>query len=257
MLLTRLVVLGGAALQALAKLLGREVLLHPPRHHLLDQVQKRAAVAVGHVDELLARGTVQRQRPVQFAFGPLGEVFEVDRRKTFQNDDLRARQKGGVQFEAGVFGGGPHQNDRPILHVGKEAVLLRLVETVDLVHEQKRSPLPVLHAQFRRLEHLPQVGDAGEDRADLDEGELCLLRQKAGDGGLAHAGRPPEDERAERACGQHRPHRAVGAQDVTLPDHIGQTRGAQPVCQRAGGLRGGGGWGVEQVGHGPTIGALG
>jgi hypothetical protein len=69
---------------------------------------------------------------------------------------------------------------------------------VDLVDEKQRA-LSRRAALFRRVEDFFQVGDAGEDRRDLDESEIGLLRQKAGDGGLAGAGRSPENQAAERA----------------------------------------------------------
>ncbi|KKM84610.1 hypothetical protein LCGC14_1297350, partial [marine sediment metagenome] len=50
--------------------------------------------------------------------------------------DLDAEQSG-REREAGVLGGGAHQRHRAALDDGQEAVLLRAVEAVDLVHEQQ------------------------------------------------------------------------------------------------------------------------
>ena len=44
--------------------------------------------------------------------------------------------------------------------------------------------------------------------------------EQPGDGGLADAGRAPEDDRAEAALGQHPPERAVGAEQVVLADDL-------------------------------------
>ncbi len=48
----------------------------------------------------------------------------------------------------------------------QEAVLLGLVEAVDLIHEQKR-PLPVLPPDPGLLEHLAQFRHTRENRTDL------------------------------------------------------------------------------------------
>ena len=61
-------------------------------------------------------------------------------------------------------------------------------------------PCPGGAPAARRLEDLLEVGDAGEDRRDLLEMELGLVREEPRDGGLAGAGRAPEDERAEGAA---------------------------------------------------------
>ena len=81
-------------------------------------------------------------------------------------------------------------------------------------------PRPLVAAQAGGLEDLLQVGDAGEDRADLDEGEVGGVGEQAGDRGLADAGRAPEDDRAELAVGEHPAERAVGAEQVVLADDL-------------------------------------
>ena len=70
--------------------------------HLLDQVEKRAAVAVGHVEKRVARRRGQGKRAAQFVLGAVGQPFQRRHVKPVKRDHLRARQKGGVQLEAGV-----------------------------------------------------------------------------------------------------------------------------------------------------------
>ena len=79
-------------------------------------------------------------------------------------------------------------------------------------------PLPGLAPGARRLEHLLQIGDAGEHRGDLLEMQLGRIGEQPRHRGLAGAGRPPEDQRAERARLQHAGERAVGPEQVILPD---------------------------------------
>ena len=251
MLIPRFVVFRRTAHQALRKLVAGQALVNLPSGDLLDQVQKRPAVAIGHLQHRLARLALQRQGAAQFLFGPLRQALQVGKREPLQHDDLRAGQKCCVQFETGVLGRGTDQKDRPILHMRQEPVLLRLVEAVNLVHEQQRA-LAVLPPQPGGLEHFAQFRDAGEDRRDLDEMQVRLVRQKPGDGGLAHPGRPPQHQGGQGPRRQHCAQRPVARQHLVLADHLGQRLWPQPVGQRAGtavGTRGH----VEKIGHGTTL----
>ena len=114
----------------------------------------------------------------------------------------------------------------------QEAVLLCLVETVDLVNEEQRS-LPLTAAHLGRVEHLAQFRHAREDRADLHEMQIGLIRQQPRDRGLAYTGRPPEDQRGQRPGGQHHRQRRIGAEHLFLPDHLAKRFRPQPVGQGA------------------------
>jgi hypothetical protein len=102
-----------------------------------------------------------------------------------------------------------------------------VVEPVDLVDEQQRA-LPALPSSLRRLEHLPQVRDTGERRRQRFEREVRLLREKPGDGGLAAAGRPPQ----QPVRPDHPADRSILGQEVALTDDVGQGAGSQPIRQR-------------------------
>jgi hypothetical protein len=140
-------------------------------------------------------------------------------------------------------------NDGAVLHHRQEGILLRTIEAVDLVDEEQRlaaggAPQPC------RLEHLFQVGDAGEDRRNLLEGQPGLAGEQPRHGRLAGARRPPEHHRAERAGADHPRQRPFRPGQVLLPDHLRKHRRPQPVGERPADLgfrlrrRG------EQVGHG-------
>ncbi len=255
MLIARFVVAHRAAHQPGRELVGIQRAGRLPRHHLLDEVQQRPPVAIGHLDQRRPRRTVEGQRAAQILLGTLRQQLQIGRAKALEHQHLRPAEQRGVQLERRIHRGNTAQQDGAVFHMRQEPVLLSLVETVDLVDEQQR-PLPVRAPVLGRLEHLAQLRHAGEDRADLDEMQIGLARQQAGDRGLAHAGRPPEHQRAKAARGKHRAKRPVRAQHLVLPDHLGQRLRPQPVGQgaRRGVGRGAGG-GIEQVGHGPNLGA--
>ena len=64
-------------------------------------------------------------------------------------------------------------------------------------------PCPVLRRRARRLEGLLQIGDAGKHRRQLLEMQLEGGGQQPRDGGLAGAGRSPQDDRMRPARRHH------------------------------------------------------
>ena len=59
--------------------------------------------------------------------------------KTDRNVAVRtaaAREQRGVKREGRVLGGGPDERDGALLDMGQKRILLRLVETVDLIQEE-------------------------------------------------------------------------------------------------------------------------
>ena len=252
MLFARLVVFRGPPHQPRGQRCAVQRLGQGPGRHLLDQVQKRAPVAIGHVQQRLAGIPRQRQGAAQVLFRPLRHALQIGRRQPVQHDHLCPAEQGGVEFERRILSSGPHQQDGAVFHMRQEPILLRLVETVDLIHEQQRA-LPVRAPDFRLFKDLAQFRHAGENRTDLHEMQVRFRCQQPRDGGLAHARRPPEDQRRQAACGQHRAQGAVRGQHLFLPDHLGQRLWPQPVGQRARCVRGGGGQGIEQIGHDPTL----
>jgi hypothetical protein len=102
---------------------------------------------------------------------------------------------------------------------------------VDFVDEQQ-SALPHFAPRTGLVEHLLQIGDAGEDGADLHELQAGLVGKEPRHRGLAGAGRPPEDQRAERIAFQHAGQRAIGAEQMVLADHVGELLRPKLVGER-------------------------
>ena len=142
----------------------------------------------------------------------------------------------------------PTSTMRPLSMCGQKTVLLRLVEAVDLVDEEQRAAARAV-PDARRLEDALQIGDAGEDGADLLEGQVGGVGQQPGDGCLARAGRPPEDQRAELAGRHHGADRPLGAEQMVLADDLVEPGRAQPVGERARSAPAGRRRDVEEVGH--------
>ena len=87
----------------------------------------------------------------------------------------------------------------PALDVGEEGILLRLVEAVDLVHEQDGALPRPGRAAPRLADDGPDLLDPGRHGGEGDEGGADMPGDERGERGLAGARRPPEDHRGEVA----------------------------------------------------------
>ena len=120
----------------------------------------------------------------------------------------------------------------PVFDVGEDDVLLSLVEAVDFVYEQDGGLAvhPSAVAGFR--DDTSQVSHAGGDGADRLEGGLSGGGDQTGEGGLARAGRPPEDEGGQTTGGDGAEQDAVTPDDLLLTDELVEGAGAHPFGQR-------------------------
>ncbi len=122
----------------------------------------------------------------------------------------------------------------------QEGVLLALVEAVHLVDEDDGAAPGragcVLQRRALRdlglLHRLPDVLHATEHRADGDELGVERTGHQAGDGGLAGAGRSPQDAavRLTRLEGDAQRHALT--EQLLLADHLAQRLRAQALGQR-------------------------
>ena len=109
--------------------------------------------------------------------GALEEIDEVVRLERLEAEHLAARQERRVHGEARVLGGRPDDDDRPVLDVRQERVLLRLVEAMNLVDEDDRALALEREPIARRGDDLAQLADAAEHGAERHEVRHASLRR--------------------------------------------------------------------------------
>ncbi len=171
-----------------------------------------------------------------------------------EHQHLTARHERAGEREGGILGGRPDEGDRAILDLGQQPVLLGAIEAVDLVDEQERG-LTRAAPRLRLLVDLAQVRHPGHHRRELHQRLAQAPGEQAGERRFAGAGRPPQDDRAELAAGEHAPERRIRAEQMVLADQLLECLRAQPVGERlAGGDRGAAASGLgpsEQIAHPP------
>src|SRR5439155_3116656 len=124
------------------------------------------------------------------------------------------------------------EHDRTILDVGKEGVLLGLVEAVDLVHEEERRRAARLLLQPRALDHLAHLLHSGRHGAERDEMAPALLRQQARQGRLSGPRRTPEDEGRKLAARNGAPEETPGLEEILLTHELLERARTHALRQR-------------------------
>ena len=114
----------------------------------------------------------------------------------------------------------------PASTAGEQGVLLALVEPVDLVEEQDRAAALVLLAAPGGVDDRPDVAHAGVDGRERHELPVGVGGDHAGEGGLAGARRPPQDDRRQPVGLDQRPQRRPRAEQVGLADDLVERAGA-------------------------------
>ena len=164
--------------------------------------------------------------------------------------DAAAGEQRGVDLEGGILGGGADEADAAALDVGQECVLLGLVEAMDLVDEEDGAGAEV--GGFFGLDHdLLDLLDTGEDGGELDEAGGGDVGDDLGEGGFAHAGRAPEDERGGVVVLDLQPQRLPCAEQVRLTEELVERARTHALGQRGALTRGVGGGDVgREEAHG-------
>ncbi len=123
---------------------------------------------------------------------------------------------------------------------------------MDLVDEQHRPHTGHRKRVTRLVDGGPHVLHPGRDRRQLTEPAPTGTRYDVGQGCLAGTRRPPQQDRGRTATLGQTPQRAARPEQVTLPDDIVESAGAQPGRERTRRREGLLEPAIEQV-HPPTV----
>ena len=206
------------------------------RRHF-QSVERHPRVAVGNVHQMRPRLILQLRRqhpqpPPLVRQRPPDDVGHRPIIQGIQREHPAAGKQRGVDLKRRVLGGSPDKSDRAILNIGQNDILLRLVETVDLVHEQD-GRLPVQRLPFPRPGHrLPQVRHTRRHCAHRLKMRLRRGRNQPRQRRLPRTRRPPEQNRRHPVGRNRPPQRPVRAQNMLLSHKLGERRRPHPFRQR-------------------------
>ena len=149
----------------------------------------------------------------------------------FEDVHFGSRQQRGVHLERRVFRRRTDENDVAGFDAGEKGVLLRLVETVDLVDEHKRAAAaPACRFRFRH--DLADFLDARQNGAERDEPRARRGRDHARQRGLTGAWRTPQDDRLQPILLDGRPQRTSRTNQCLLADELVERPRPHPLGKR-------------------------
>ncbi len=136
-----------------------------------EGIQREACIAIGEIDERLPPRFGEGEAFVAEAALRIGERGGDDRadvvvREGMEHEDAGAREQGGVHLEGGVLGRRADEDDRAVLDIGQDRVLLALVEAVNLVDEEQGAHGVGAPPLLRLADDAAEVGHARRDGAE-------------------------------------------------------------------------------------------
>ena len=141
--------------------------------------------------------------------------------------DLAAREERTDYLERRVFGRCSDERDGARLHGGEERVLLRLGETVYFIDEENGTLLSEKLVFGGAVNHFAHFFHPAVHGRQGVEGCVELVRDDLGEGGFAHARRPPENEGGNVARIYHFAQHSTGGHEVALADVLVERSGAE------------------------------
>ena len=198
-----------------------------------NKIDKITPVAVGKVANHRHCVIVNRKFASDDFFRPFNNLLKCGGIQRFHDEDLAAGEKRAVEFERRVFRRCADECHRAVFDVGQKTVLLCAVEAVNLIDEQQR-PFSVKPPFCGFVKRLAEVGDSGKDGGERNEMHVGSVRHQPCNRGLSASGRTPENETGNAFRLQHLADRAVGSEQMILPDDVvdrfrTETVGKRPV----------------------------
>ena len=111
---------------------------------------------------------------------------DVLRRQGLELKHRAARQQGVIYIKVGILGGGSDEGDGSLFHTFQKALLLALVEVLNLVQIQKDTACRAKYADIRQ--HRLDITGGGRGAVELVQLHTAARCNDAGHGGFAHAG---------------------------------------------------------------------
>src|SRR5437773_5761527 len=134
---------------------------------------------------------VPAEPPFRIPERPLNDLRQGILRERLEDDDQRSGEQRADYFEGGILRGSTDEDHRTRLDVRQKGILLGLVETMDLIHEQDRALALDDSSLLSDLDYPAQFRkSAGDGREGLEVG-FGMRGDHLGEGGLPRSRRPP------------------------------------------------------------------
>ena len=161
---------------------------------------------------------------------PQDSGFHLLRRHGLELKHRAAGQQGSVHIKVRVLRGGGDEGQRAVLHEFQQALLLLLIEVLNLVQVQQNAPWGQQRPHVGNdVLHVLQGCGGGVEPV---EGLIGLPGDDVGDGGLSGAGGAVEHHIRLRAAVDQPPEHGAGGEQMPLAHHLVQCFGADLIRKR-------------------------
>ena len=202
-------------------------------HGKFQVAQRLAHIAAGAVRQIVQRVGGHIDLAVlltaQADGGIVQALRDILRVQLLELEHGAAGEQGVIDVKIGIFGGGGDQRHGALLDAFQQALLLPLVEILDLVQIQKDTALAGQGAHIGQ--HRFDVAGGGGGTVELVQVHAAVLGDDARHGGLAHAGRPVKDHIGDAAAVDGAAEHLVLPQKMLLAAYLVQRARPQPLCQ--------------------------
>ncbi len=192
-----------------------------------QQVERLAGIPVGELGQKVLGIGIHRHADFRRAL--FDNLLDFVYRQGFQHKYAAARQQGGDDLKAGVLGGRADQDERAILDIGQQKILLGFVEAVNFVQKQDGAAFPLRFALIKqvaaafRLNLIHDVSNlafACRHRRQFKIGAVCLVGDDTRQRGFADSRRPPEDHGVNAVLLDRQIQRFASANKMLLADKL-------------------------------------
>ncbi len=206
------------------------------RRHL-QRIQGNTRVTLGHSQEMVQGILIQRhiqaaQPPRLILHGSQNNGAHLTFGQRIETENPGAGEKRGSNLKGRILGGSPDEGNCAVLNKGQNGILLGLIEAMNLINEKDGLLLVLAAAFLGFLDDAAQVSHPRRDCTDGAEVGIGGIGNNIGQGGLAAARRPPEDNRGQLASFNGPPEHAPLAHELLLADELLKIRWPHPGCQR-------------------------
>src|SRR5690349_16045165 len=167
----------------------------------------------------------------------MDQVFELLDAERLELKNLRWRDKRTVDVKERVIGGCTDQAQVSAFDIGKQNVLLRFVEMMDLIDEQNRLLAGAPETVRCCGDDATHFSDIALYTADSDKFGVCHLGYDVGQGCFSAAGGSGKNHRWQTISFNRAAEKFPCSENVFLTDEFQERSWTHPGCEGRGGVR--------------------
>ena len=195
--------------------------------------QRLAHIPAGAFRQIVQRVLRDEHRDLVLRAQPGGGVLQAHTHigggERLELKHCAAGQQRVVYIKIRILGGGGDQRDGALLHTFQKALLLALVEILDLIQIQQNAAAAAQRTDL--AEHRFDVAGGGGGAVELVQAHPAARRDDAGHRGLANAGGAVKNHVGDFSAFHRAAEHLIGAKQMLLAADLLQRAGTKALCE--------------------------